>query len=134
MENIYAQPFKRTAHLNWASCNINTRAKSQQRIKLNIDEDLYGNIFWDIPKKRWDCKRDKKSTQLFAEINMTNLEEQVLHRYGHRYNASNMDELGANWLCQKEKGKKNGYRNNLKLWRGLEKHGDLRINTSMVKS
>lgn len=37
-------------------------------------------------------------------------------------------------LCQKEKGKKNGYRNNLKLWRGLEKHGDLRINTSMVKS
>ena len=29
---------------------------------------------------------------------------------------------------------RNGYRNNLKLWRGLEKHGDLRINTSMVKS
>lgn len=107
LENIYAQPFKRTAHLNWASCNINTRAKSQQRIKLNIDEDLYGNIFWDIPKKRWDCKRDKKSTQLFAEINMTNLEEQVLHRYGHRYNASNMDELGANWLREKKEKEKN---------------------------
>lgn len=107
LENIYAQPFKRTAHLNWASCNINTRAKSQQRIKLNIDEDLYGNIFWDIPKKRWDCKRDKKSTQLFAEINMTNLEEQVLHRYGHRYSASNMDELGANWLREKKEKEKN---------------------------
>lgn len=104
---LRAQPFKRTAHLNWASCNINTRAKSQQRIKLNIDEDLYGNIFWDIRKKRWDCKRDKKSTQLFAEINMTNLEEQVLHRYGHRYNASNMDELGANWLREKKEKEKN---------------------------
>ena len=50
LENIYAQPFKRTAHLNWASCNINTRAKSQQRIKLNIDEDMetYSGTF---PKK-----------------------------------------------------------------------------------
>ncbi|MCO7155300.1 hypothetical protein NIA73_19825 [Anaerobutyricum hallii] len=52
-------------------------------------------------------QRDKKSTQLFAEINMTNLEEQVLHRYGHRYSASNMDELGANWLREKKEKEKN---------------------------
>lgn len=38
---------------------------------------------------------------------MTNLEEQVLHRYGHRYSASNMDELGANWLREKKEKEKN---------------------------
>ena len=38
---------------------------------------------------------------------MTNMEEQVLHRYGHRYNASNMDELGANWLREKKEKEKN---------------------------
>ena len=28
-------------------------------------------------------------------------------KYGHRYNASNMDELGANWLREKKEKEKN---------------------------
>ena len=106
IENLYTQPTKRIAHLNWASCNINARAKSQQRIKLNIDDDLYGYIYWDIVKKHWDCKKDKKSKQLFDEIDMANLEEQVLTRYGSKYQASTMDILGTNWLREKKEKEK----------------------------
>lgn len=106
IENLYTQPTKRIAHLNWASCNINARAKSQQRIKLNIDDDLYGYIYWDIVKKHWDCKKDKKSKQLFDEIDMANLEEQVLTRYGSKYQASTMDTLGTNWLREKKEKEK----------------------------
>lgn len=68
IENLYTQPTKRIAHLNWASCNINARAKSQQRIKLNIDDDLYGYIYWDIVKKHWDCKKTKNLSSCLMKL------------------------------------------------------------------
>lgn len=106
LEQLFQEPVKRVACLNWASCSINPRAKSQQRIKVNLDDNLYGDIYWDIVKKQWDHKRTKVGRQLFEEIDLARLEEQVLSRYGKRYQATNMEELGANWLRDKKKKEK----------------------------
>lgn len=106
LEKIYQEPTKRIACFNWASCSINPRAKSQQRIKVNIDDNLYGDIYWDIVKKQWDHKRTKTAKQLFEEIDLARLEEQILYRYGKRYQAETMEELGTNWLRDKKKKEK----------------------------
>lgn len=94
----YNAPKKRTAHLNWASLSINPKQPSMQRIKLNLNDDRYGNIFWDLRNKCWDCKKDKYSRELFHEIDLDNLESQFIKKYGPRYGTSNIDQLTAFWL------------------------------------
>lgn len=79
----YDAPMKRKAHLNWASCSINPRQASQQRIKMNLDDNQFGNVFWDIRRKCWDSKKDKTSKKIFEEIDLPNLESQFLRKYGH---------------------------------------------------
>lgn len=106
LERIYQEPTKRVAAFNWASCWINPHAKSQQRIKVNLDDDLYGYIFWDITKKQWGHLKKKAATQLFNEIDLAKLEEQVIARYGKKYQATSMDKLGSNWLKDKKKKEK----------------------------
>lgn len=93
---------KRKVRFNWASCWENPHAGSQKRIKVNIDEGLYGNIYWDILEKHWSCKEDKESKKLFQEIDLRDLEKKVLSKYGNNYNASCMEDLGKNWLHKKK--------------------------------
>ena len=102
----YDDPKKRTVHLNWASLSINPKQPSMQRIKLNINDDRYGNIFWDLRNKCWDFKKDKYSRELFHEIDLDNLESQFIKKYGPRYGTSNIDQLTTFWLKEyKEKQK-----------------------------
>lgn len=78
-----------------------------QRIKLNLNDDRYGNIFWDLRNKCWDCKKDKYSRKLFQEIDLDNLETQFIKKYGSKYGTSNMDQLADSWFKEyKEKQKK----------------------------
>ncbi len=98
----YEEPAeKRQCHVEYASYFVNPRQKSQVRIKLKLPEGGYGDIFWDVVGKTWSCKSDKKAKELFANIDMKNIEEQVLNRYGWRYHASDMETLAANWGREK---------------------------------
>lgn len=84
---------KLRAFLEWASFSINPRAKSQKRIKLKLNFGEYGDIFWDVPKKCWNCKTASKAKKLFASLDMQDLERQVLNKYGWRYHVDSMDDL-----------------------------------------
>lgn len=103
----YEEPTKkRQCRVVWASYSINPRQKSQVRIKLNLSEGEYGDIFWDVIGKTWSCKADRKAKERFAEIDMKNIEEQVLRRYGWRYKASDMETLAAHWGQEKREAMK----------------------------
>lgn len=94
---------KKTVFLNWASLWINPQKKSMVRIKVNIDDDNYGNIFWDVVEHSWSCKKTKAAQQLFETIDLNNLEKQMIEKYGRYYNASDMDTLAQNWFHKKKK-------------------------------
>lgn len=95
-------------HLEWASYWENPNMKSMQRIKVNIDPDKsrYGWIYWDVLKKCWSCKKDKRAEELFDTVDMENLESQVMRKYAWKYNASTMDELAKAWGKDKRTKKK----------------------------
>lgn len=88
---------KHQCHLNWASFWINPKCKSQKRIKLNLSEGDYGDIYWDAVRLMWSCKATKEAKSLFESIDIGNLEKQVLGRYGYRYNANDMQTLCKKW-------------------------------------
>lgn len=98
---------KRQIKLNWASFCVNPNQKSQVRIKLNLVEGDYGDIFWDVRNNCWSYKKTSKTAKsLFDEIDLANLESQVLRRYGWRYHAGNMSELASNWGKEKRAASK----------------------------
>ena len=93
---------RRQVKLNWASYCINPNQKSQVRIKLNLVEGEYGDIFWDVRDNCWSCKKtSKKAKKLFEEIDLSNLESQLLRRYGWKYHADDMSKLASNWGKEK---------------------------------
>ena len=87
--------------LNWAGYWENPRRLSQKRIKLNITEGEYGDIFWDVIKKSWSCKSTGSAKRIFNTIDMEDLERQVLRRYGDKYQAYDMEDLAKSWGCAK---------------------------------
>jgi hypothetical protein len=93
-------------HLESAHLFINPRQMSQQRIRMKLSEGDPGAIFYDIVKKQWGCKSDPKSKKLFTSIDMANLEEQFLSKYGYRFHMNTMDEVAAAWLRYARERKK----------------------------
>lgn len=99
---------KRQCRLNWAYYCINPCQKSQIRIKLNLSEGQYGDIYWDVRNKLWSCKKTASAKKLFQEIDLSNLEKQVLNRYGYKFgNAHNMETLAHNWGKAQREHQKN---------------------------
>lgn len=88
---------KLKAYLEWASYNENPRQKSQKRIKLKLTVGEYGDIFWDVVKKCWSCKSTTKAKKLFSTLDIANLEQQLLNKYGWRYKANDMNVLASEW-------------------------------------
>nr|WP_298060657.1 3'-5' exonuclease [uncultured Blautia sp.] len=88
---------RHSCRLVYAYYCINPNQKSQVRIKLNLSEGEYGDIYWDVINKVWSCKKTSKAKRLFESVNIANLEKQVLSRYGWRYQAQDMESLAANW-------------------------------------
>lgn len=97
---------KRQCHVNYASYSINPKQKSQVRIKLDLSEGSYGDIYWDVIGKAWSCKSTRMAKELFSAIDMKNIEEQILRRYGWRYSASDMESLAVNWGREKREKQK----------------------------
>lgn len=96
---------KRQCHLEYASLFINPMQKSMQRINLQLSEGGYGDIYWDCVKKCWGAKKNKFAEELFHSIDLANIEEQVMKRYGWRYAATTMDELSYSWKAAKKEAK-----------------------------
>lgn len=88
---------KYSCYLNYAYYSINPRQKSQIRIKLDLSEGETGDIFWDVTKKVWTCKKTARAKALFESVDIANLEKQLLKRYGWKYQASDMETLASNW-------------------------------------
>lgn len=85
------------ARLEYASYVENPYQKSQKRIKLKLSQGEYGDIFWNVVAHGWDCKATKKAKELFSSLDMKNIEQQCLNRYGGRYKAFDMDSLASQW-------------------------------------
>ena len=90
-------PKKAQARLEYASYSENPRQKSQKRIKLKLSRGEYGDIFWDVVNHGWGCKATRKARELFSGLDMKNIEQQCLNRYGWKYRASDMDSLASAW-------------------------------------
>ena len=98
---------KKQCRLNWAYYCVNPNQKSQVRIKLNLSEGEYGDIYWDVRNMVWSCKKTVAAKRLFQEVDLANLEKQLLNRYGWKYDhADNMEILAKNWgKAQREQKK-----------------------------
>lgn len=88
---------KTQVYMEWASYNENPRQKSQKRIKLKLSVGEYGDIFWDVIKKCWDCKSTSKAKKLFESVDLSNLEQQLLNKYGWKYRVHDMEALAYEW-------------------------------------
>ena len=51
---------RHTCRLNFAYYCINPNQKSQVRIKLELSEGELGDIYWDVIRKIWSCKKQQK--------------------------------------------------------------------------
>ena len=85
-------------HLECGKLFINPQRQSQQRIKLILSEGEEGDIFYDIVNKTWSCKSNTKAKRLFARIDMANLENQFLQKYGYKFGLNSMDEVAKSWM------------------------------------
>lgn len=92
------QRHKDYAHLERASLFINPRKKSEQRIKLKLNVGNFGDIFWDIVKQEWGCCSNTRAKQYFKSINLTNLEQQFLEKYGYRFGQNSPKEVATTWM------------------------------------
>lgn len=88
-------------HVSWASANINER-RYDKRIKLSIVGAEYGCIYYDCIKYTWSCKKTKEATKLFDTTDLVNIEQQVINKYGHKYNAHDMYTLARAMMQEKE--------------------------------
>lgn len=104
-ENNAEKEDKVQVKLEWASYNENPHQRSQKRIKMKLSQGEYGDIFWDIVQHAWSCKSTPKARRMFADLDLKNLEQQVLNRYGWRYHADSMDILAVNWGREKRASK-----------------------------
>ena len=99
---------KLKVHVEWANCSVNPHAASQQRIKVCIDKEKrqYGDIYFDVVRKAWDCKKTKEAQKLFSSVDLQDLERQVMQKYAWRFGASTMPELASAWMKEKRNNKK----------------------------
>lgn len=100
---------KKQCRINWAYYCVNPNQKSQVRIKLNLSEGEYGDIYWDVRNMVWSCKKTASAKRLFQEVDLSNLEKQLLNRYGWKYDhANDMETLAKNWGKAQREQRKQG--------------------------
>lgn len=97
---------KRQLKLEWAKPWQNPHAPSQQRIRLKLNEGSFGDIYWDIVGHAWKCKATREAKTLFRDIDIANLEQQLLNRYGWKYSVRDMAALAKAWMSDIRKAAK----------------------------
>lgn len=96
---------KENVVVDWASYWQNPYNKGQMRIKVFVNRKDIG-IFWDCKNYCWTHKKDPASKKAFESIDIANIENQVLKKYGWRYHVDNMEDLSRQWgrsIREKEK-------------------------------
>lgn len=99
----YDSSEKIQSRLNWASYWVNPKNSKQVRIRLCIEAGEYGDIFWDCVTNTWSCKSTAAAKRLFQSLDLKNMENQVLRRYGFRFKAEDMTSLAKAWGKEKRK-------------------------------
>lgn len=92
---------KRTVHLEKAGIYFSQYDWKQRRIKLKLSEGEFGDIFYDCWNRVWSHKSNAKVKKLFNQINLSDLEEQFVNKYG--FGKYTFDEIVNNWVKYKEK-------------------------------
>ena len=97
---------KEQTHLEYGKLIINPRKQSEQRIKLMLSSGELGDVFWDIKDKEWGCCVNTRAKQLFNRIDLEDLEEQFLQKYGYRFGCYTPDEVAKRWMDFSKQKKK----------------------------
>ena len=79
------------------------RVLTGQVTGLCIEAGEYGDIFWDCVTNTWSCKSTAAAKRLFQSLDLKNMENQVLRRYGFRFKAEDMTSLAKAWGKEKRK-------------------------------
>ena len=87
-------------HLEKASI-WNNPYKKEARIKLKLSEGEMGDIYYSVFDHYWACKKTTSAKRLFNRINMSDIENQFLNKYGFRYGHQTMEDVGYGWLHYK---------------------------------
>ena len=73
-------------------------------MKVGLSEGRYGDVYWDVIHKRWDCKNTHDAVSLFAKLDLTELESMILWKY-HCHTMQETAMLLKEWKEKKENKK-----------------------------
>lgn len=73
------------------------KGKPDVRIKLTLTDGEAGDLYFDVFKQCWCCKKTDTAKQLFSRINLGDLEEQFMEQYGYKYKYRLPEEVGFAW-------------------------------------
>lgn len=77
---------------------VNKYQPSCQRIRLELSEGDFGDIYWDVIKREWGHKKTKQAAEIFDRIDRESLESQVMKKHAWRFpGVVNMDQLATEW-------------------------------------
>jgi DNA polymerase III epsilon subunit-like protein len=102
----YRPPEKRLVQLEKAAPFIN-RYNHDQRIRLQLSEGDFGDIFYDVRRKVWSCCAKTKAKKRFEAIDMQDVEEQYIQKYGWKLGNPSVEAVAKgqiDWL-KKLKGR-----------------------------
>lgn len=91
-------------HVEYVYYDVNEHAKGQIRLKVGLSEGRYGDVYWDVIHKRWDCKNTHDAVSLFAKLDLTELESMILWKY-HCHTMQETAMLLKEWKEKKENKK-----------------------------
>lgn len=80
--------------------------KKEARIKLVLSEGNFGDIYYNLYEHYWACKTSAAAKKLFNSINLADLENQFLEKYGYRFGRNTVDDVGFGWSAYKKEQKK----------------------------
>ena len=63
-------------------------------------------VFWDIKDQEWGCCTNTRAKQLFNRIDLENLEEQFLQKYGYRFGNDTPKAVADQWTKFRNEKKK----------------------------
>lgn len=93
-------------HLEYGKIIVNPRKQSEQRIKLALSQGEFGDVFWDIKDQEWGCCTNTRAKQLFNRIDLENLEDQFLQKYGYKFGNDTPKAVADQWTKFRNEKKK----------------------------
>lgn len=80
--------------------------KKEARLKLFLSEGGFGDIYYNLYEHYWSCKTSTAAKKLFNRVNLADLENQFLEKYGYRFGRNTVDDVGFGWAEFKKEQKR----------------------------